>query len=248
MVGKIAYLTIDDCPSNDMKRKVDFLLRKRIPAIWFCRGEFLEKRQEFVVYAIRKGFIMGNHSYDHPYFSKIALKECFGQIKVTDGLIEAAYEKAGIERSAKVFRFPWGDKGGGFDVKKGGFFPRKENPEHIKAIQDFLKKLGYNQPKFQDINYVWFNGANLLNDVDVYLTYDTMDWVVLAEKPKYGISGLRGILERMDEDVPEGGRGLNFAGSNEILLLHDLSETAHMFVPIIEKLLDKGLKFELPKF
>ena len=246
MVRKIAYLTIDDCPSDDMKRKVDFLLRKRIPAIWFCRGEFLEKRQEVVVYAIRKGFIMGNHSYDHPCFSEIPLKECFKQIKVTDRLIEVAYEKARIERPAKVFRFPWGDKGGGFDVTKGGFFPRKENPEHIKAIQDFLKKLGYKQPKFQDINYGWFNEANLLNDVDVYLTYDTMDWVVLTKEPKFGISGLRGVLERMDEDVPEEGRGLNFAGSNEIILLHDLSETAHMFVPIIEKLLDKGLKFELP--
>jgi peptidoglycan/xylan/chitin deacetylase (PgdA/CDA1 family) len=248
MVRKIAYLTIDDCPSNDMKRKVDFLLRKRISAIWFCRGEFLEKRQEVVVYAIRKGFIMGNHSYDHSCFSKIPLKECFRQIEETDELIETVYEKAGIERPAKLFRFPWGDKGGGFDVKKGGFFPRKKNLEHIEAIQDFLKKLGYKQPKFQDINYDWFNRANLLNDVDVYLTYDTMDWVVLAKEPKFGISGLRGVLERMDEDVPEGRRGLNFAGSNEIILLHDLSETAHTFVPIMEKLLVKRLKFELPKF
>jgi len=248
MVRKIAYLTIDDSPSNDMKRKINFLLKKRIPAIWFCRGELLEKRQKVVIYAIKKGFIIGNHSYDHPPFSKIPLKECFRQIKVTDELIEAAYEKAGIERPAKLFRFPWLDKGGGFDVKKSGFFPRRENPEHIKAIQDFLKKLGYKQPKFKGINYNWFEEANLLNDVDVYLTYDAMDWVVLMKKPKYGINGLRDVLERMDEDVPEGGRGLNFAGSNEIILLHDLPETAHMFVPIIEKLLEKELKFELPIF
>jgi len=127
MVIKIAYLTIDDCPSIDMKRKVNFLLEKRIPAIWFCRGELLEKRQQVVIYAIRKGFVIGNHSYDHPHFSEIPLEECFRQIKVTDELIEAVYEKAGIERPAKVFRFPWGDKGGGFDVKKGGFSPRREN-------------------------------------------------------------------------------------------------------------------------
>lgn len=111
-----------------------------------------------------------------------------------------------------------------------------------------MKKLGYKQPKFKDINYDWFNEANLLHDVDVYLTYDTMDWAVLMEKPIFGINGLKDVLERIDEDVPEEGRGLNFAGSNEIILLHDLSETAHMFVPIIEKLLDKGLKFELPNF
>ena len=91
MAIKIAYLTIDDCPSDGMKTKVDFLLRNDIPAIWFCRGEFLEKRQEPVVYAIKNGFVMGNHSYDHPLFSRISLKECFKQIKVTDELIKTAY-------------------------------------------------------------------------------------------------------------------------------------------------------------
>ena len=33
---KIAYLTIDDGPSKDMKMKVDYLVSKGIPAIWFC--------------------------------------------------------------------------------------------------------------------------------------------------------------------------------------------------------------------
>jgi peptidoglycan/xylan/chitin deacetylase (PgdA/CDA1 family) len=246
MVGKIAYLTIDDCPSEDMKKKVDFLLRNDIPAIWFCRGEFLEKRQEPAVYAIENGFVIGNHSYDHPLFSKISLKECFKQIKVTDELIETTYEKAGIERPAKVFRFPWGDKGGGVDIKKGWFFPRKENANHIKAIQDLLTKLGYKQPKFKGISYNWYIEAGLPDDVDVYLTFDTMDWAVMNSK--FGISGLEDILRRMDEDIPEEGRGLNFAGSNEIILIHDLSETSHVFEPIIEKLLDKGLKFESPEF
>ena len=121
MGKKIAYLTIDDCPSKDMFTKVDFLLKKRIPALWFCRGEFLEKREEAVIYAIKKGFVMGNHSYNHPLFSRIPLKECFRQIKVTNELIEDVYKEAGVQRPSKVFRFPWGDKGGGFDVKKGVF-------------------------------------------------------------------------------------------------------------------------------
>lgn len=250
MIRKIAYLTIDDCPSKDMKKKVDFLLGNGIPALWFCRGEFLERRQEAVVYAIKNGFLMGNHSYDHPLFSRIPLEECFKQIELTDELIERAYEKAGIERPAKVFRFPWGDKGGGFDMKEGGFFPKRENPEKIRTVQDFLRKLGYKQPRFKGINYDWFNGAYLSNDIDVYFTFDTMDWVVLVDKykSKYGINELTGILERMDEDVPEGGKGLNYADSNEIILLHDLSEISHMFVPIMEKLLEKRLKFEMPKF
>jgi hypothetical protein len=73
-----------------------------------------------------------------------------------------------------------------------------------------------------------------------------MDWAFM--NPKFGIRGLEDVLRRMDEDVPEDGRGLNFAGSNEIILIHDLSETAHLFEPIIQKLLDKGLKFEMPEF
>ena len=51
---KIAYLTIDDAPSNDFKRKVDYLLSKSIPAIFFCRGNLMEKRPEVVTYAIKK--------------------------------------------------------------------------------------------------------------------------------------------------------------------------------------------------
>lgn len=248
MAAKVAYFTIDDCPSEDMRRKVDFLLEHGVQAIWFCRGEFLEKRRKAVVYAIKNGFVMGNHSYNHPLFSRITLDECFRQINVTDVLIEAAYEKAGVERRVKVFRFPWGDKGGGFEFTRGGFKPKKENPEHREALQAFLRKQGYTQPRFRGINYSWFNDANLLGDVDVYFTYDTMDWGVLAPKPKYGIKGLEDILARMDEDVPEEGRGLNYAGSNEIIVIHDLPETAHLFAPVVTKLLDKGVKFELPQF
>jgi peptidoglycan/xylan/chitin deacetylase (PgdA/CDA1 family) len=246
MAEKIAYLTIDDCPSDGMKRKVDFLFRNGVPAIWFCRGEFLEKRQKPVVYAIKNGFVMGNHSYDHPLFSRLSLKECSKQIEVADELIERAYEKAGVERPAKVFRFPWCDKGGGFGFDEGGFFPKRGRASHMKALQDLLRKLGYRKPEFKGINYARYNDACHLNDVDVYLTFDTMDWAVM--NPKSGIRGLEDVLERMDEDAPENGKGLNFAGSNEIVLIHDLPETAHLFEPIVRKLLDKGLKFESARF
>ena len=87
-----------------------------------------------------------------------------------------------------------------------------------------------------------------MKDVDVYFTYDSMDWAVLIDKPKYGINGLEDILERMDEDVPEEGKGLNYSGSNDILLLHDMSELTDLFEPIIEGFLNKGLKFEIPEF
>lgn len=86
-MAKIAYLTIDDSPSKDMKSKVDYLLAKSIPAIWFCRGEFMEQHLPHVTYAIENGFIIGNHSYTHPYFSTLSLAQCAQEISKTEQMI-----------------------------------------------------------------------------------------------------------------------------------------------------------------
>jgi len=48
----------------------------------------------------------------------------------------------------------------------------------------------------------------------------------------------------MDEDVPEGMRGLNFKGSSDIIMMHDHANINGFFVPMIEKLLKKGIKFQ----
>lgn len=243
MLQKIAYLTVDDSPSKDAKQKADFLVSKNIPAIWFCQGYLLEINQKLAKYLIKKKFILGNHAYDHPHFSELPLKDCFEQIKKTDQIIDSLYQKVGAKRPAKVFRFPYGDKGGGKNVEQKWL---KNEKKFIQSIQNFLKDLGYRQPKFEGINYQWYNQANLLKDIDVYWTYNCMEYAIF--NPKYGIRGLKEVLERMDENVPEGCRGLNFMGPNEIILIHDHPETTKMFIPIIEKLMAKGLKFELPKF
>ncbi|RLE93929.1 MAG: polysaccharide deacetylase, partial [Thermoprotei archaeon] len=103
---KIAYLTIDDAPSRDFKHKIEYLESKGIKATFFCQGRFLEERLEEAVDAIRKGHVIGNHSYDHPRFSEITLEEAERQIRRTDELIEEAYRLAGVPRLYRVFRFP----------------------------------------------------------------------------------------------------------------------------------------------
>lgn len=231
MVKKIAYLTIDDAPSVDMKEKVDFLVSKGIPAVWFCTGSFLEKRPELAIYAIKKGFTIGNHSYSHPHFSDLSLEQCFEEIQKTDRIVDGIYRKACVKRPAKFFRFPFGDKGGKI---------RKEK------IQAFLKSLGYTQPKFENVTYRYYRKAGLLDDVDWYWTYDCKEWAIFSEEHSYGIDSLEKVLERMDEDVPEGCRGLNYPDSEEIILTHDHPESTHIFKPIIERLLAKGMIFKLP--
>lgn len=228
---KIVYLTIDDAPSKDFKRKVNYLFSKNIPTIFFCCGELMKKRPKAVIYAIRRGFIIGSHSYDHPHFSKISINKAKDQIKRTDKILDILYKKANVKRPIRLFRFPYLEKGG----------------KNKTAIQNFLKKLGYKQPKFENITYKWYKKEGLSKDTDVYCTYDCMEWTTFEERPLYGIGSLKEVLERMDEDVPEGRRGLNYLGSNEIILLHDFPETARMFIPIIEKFIKKGLKFKLPQ-
>jgi len=86
---KTVYLTIDDGPSKDRKEKVDILYQYGIQPIWFCIGSEIEKRPEDVIYSIRKGGIIGNHSYSHPRFSQISLEECFEEIEKLIELLTA---------------------------------------------------------------------------------------------------------------------------------------------------------------
>jgi len=246
VVRKIAYLTIDDAPSEDMKEKVDFLVSKGIPAIWFCLGDFLEKGSEHAIHAIEKGFIIGNHSYGHPYFSDLPLKQCFEEIQKTDRIIDEIYRKAGVKRPARFFRFPFGDKGG---LKYDEVFEPYEGEGKIRKekIQAFLKSLGYTQPKFENITYQYYQKAGLLNDVDWYWTYDVLEWTIFTKEHVFGIDSLEKVYQRIDEDVPEGCRGLNYPNSEDIILIHDHPETARMFKPIIERLLAKGIIFKLPR-
>ncbi len=69
----------------------------------FFPGDKMERRPEVDI---------GNHSFSHPYFSELSFEECTEQILSTEV----------IERRHKLFRFPYGDKGG----------------EHKDRLQEFL--------------------------------------------------------------------------------------------------------------
>jgi peptidoglycan/xylan/chitin deacetylase (PgdA/CDA1 family) len=242
---KIAYLTIDDAPSEHFEQKIEFLLSKDIPAIFFCPGNALEIRPEAAITAIRRGFVLGNHSYDHSHFSEIPLEACFEQIRKTDELLEAIYRRAQRPFTTKYFRFPYGDKGAlaGDDpwapISEAGL-------ERKQAIQDYLRQLGYTQPSFADITYRYYQEAGLLDDVDWYWTYDVGEWSTYIEPHVYGIETDADVMARMEEISPEEGRGLNTPGSAEIILTHDHAHTTELFFAVINRLLEKGISFQLP--
>lgn len=245
MNPKIAYLTIDDAPSADFEMKIEFLQNKGIPAIFFCPGNALDARPKKAVKAIQRGFLIANHAYDHPHFSEIPLEACFEQIRRSDEIIAGIYEQAGVSDYPKYFRFPYGDKGAltGDDV----FAPiSAEGAERKLAIQNFLRRLGYTQPVFEDISYEYYRNYGFLDDVDWYWTYDVVEWSTYHTQHAHGIETLDDVYARMEEKVPEGGRGINTPGSAEIILTHDHIETTEIFFAVIERLLEKGIQFRLP--
>jgi peptidoglycan-N-acetylglucosamine deacetylase len=246
MSRKIIYLTIDDAPTTHFSQKVNFLVENTLPAVFFCRGDYLEQRPREVIAAIHKGFIIGNHSYDHPHFSDISLEDAYRQIEDTEKIIEDIYKAANVSQPAKIFRFPYGDKGGlssgqALEPYLGLGLERKN------ALQDFLYKAGYTQPRFETITYDYYHQANLLKDHDWYWTFDIVEWSVYAKEHEYGIDSLEKVYARIETDDPEHGCGLLYPDSADIILTHDHIESTEIFYPILNKLLSKGFDFQLPK-
>ncbi len=238
---KIAYLTIDDAPSKNFTALLDYLQKREITAIFFCEGRKIDARPDMMVDAIQRGFLVGNHSYDHPNFAEIDLAEVKCQILVTDRLIEKAYREAGIARPIKVFRFPYLSNGDGNWSKNCDW-----QNEHVAAIQEILRDAGYRQPKFEGVTYDWFLEAGADRCANVDCTYDTFDWCLQDGAEEFGYRDLPTILSLIDEDVPDGGRGLNDPHSNEIVMMHAWI-SLEAFQAIIEKIESKGIEFRMPK-
>lgn len=250
---KQVYLTIDDAPGKDFKDKVDFLYQRNIPAIFFCIGEKIKKHLDDVAYAIRKGFLIGNHSYSHKHFSDLTIEEAKESIQMTDDVIEEAYKIAGIERPIKVFRFPYFDQGGdnsGDDYESKWSKPQSEwnlykRKDRMIALQEFLKQLAYVQPHFKGVNPKYMSDKAIFDFLDVRCTFDQMEYFLDVDNAPYGMDNEEAILGRIDEDVPYDGRTLNCLDTTDIILLHDHDNTTKLFYKIIDRYLDKNLEFLL---
>ncbi|MCM1988515.1 polysaccharide deacetylase family protein [Oceanirhabdus seepicola] len=251
MLTKKVYLTIDDAPSKDFREKVDYLYERNIPAIFFCIGENIIKYEEDVIYAIRKGFIIGNHSFNHKYFSNMTLVECKDSIKKTDDIIEELYIKSNIDRPMKLFRFPHFDQGGDLNSEayEGKWSKPKcewsvyEKNDKRLSIQEFLSELGYIQPKFEGINIKFFSDKTLMEGIDIRCTFDQMEYFLDVKDAPYGMYKEESILHRIDEDVPYEGRSLNCYETADIILIHDQEKTTRLFYEIIDRYLEKKFEF-----
>ena len=218
-------LTIDDIPQKVTRDMVDYLSEKGIPAIFFTVGENLEKDPETAVYALQKGFLIGNHSYAHPGFSKISFAEGIREIERTEELLNRIYTEAGVERKAKIFRFPYIDKGG---MEK-------------ERYQEYLRRNGFVKLKDTAVTASGYYRDGHDRDVDAACSFDCQEYNIPA-----GTMTMDDVMKRLREGDAWAGSSVT-GDDTQIVLLHSHDDTERL-VPgyyriILEEILRLGGHF-----
>lgn len=77
-----AYLTIDDSPTKITPDIVNYLIGKGITPILNFIGQKVDTYFDEAVYAVKRGAIIGNHSYSHEHFSELSLNDCLSEIQI----------------------------------------------------------------------------------------------------------------------------------------------------------------------
>ncbi len=217
-------LTIDDSPTVSTNIILDFLAKKKIRAVFFCIGENMNKFPQTINRMIDEDHIVANHSYSHKRFSKILnIKE---EIEKTDSLIERFYKLKGKKRVAKYFRFPYQDKGMGFNPVN--LILKNYSKKYILA-QSILKSLGYKNFPEKYLNTKNPAIKYFMQDHDVFTNLNLKDW-------KNG--RLKKILRKIDK--------LDFE-FNYIVQLHDIPNNPERTIKIIKKFIENGAEFSLPE-
>lgn len=227
-----ALLTIDDFSSKNTPAIVDYLKGKGIKPIFFAAGQNVERFYEEAVYAVKKGMIVGNHSYSHPAFSSLSMETCIEEIERCESVLDKLYRDSGAERTFRPFRFPYGDKGG----------------DNKEAIQTYLKKNGFHKVDDRHIPYPWWKKNGLDRDIDTFWTFDFAEYNMHLN-PDFTKET---VWERMHDAKPQEGAALFGENNRHILLLHAHDETEEIlpeyYKLFVEHLLESGVTFDEPGF
>ncbi|MFZ5638708.1 MAG: polysaccharide deacetylase family protein [Pseudomonadota bacterium] len=87
--GRTLHLTFDDGPHPEhTPALLDLLAEHRARATFFLIGEQAELHPRTVERILREGHTLGNHSWSHPRFERLALAEQREEIERTDRLLE----------------------------------------------------------------------------------------------------------------------------------------------------------------
>lgn len=227
-----AVLTIDDIASENTPAIVDHLVSKGIKCVMFAWGELVESHFDEAVYALKKGMIVGNHSYSHPAFSKLTLDEAIAEIEKCEAVLDGLYKAAGAERRFRPFRFPYGDKGG----------------ENKDALQKYLAEKGFDKLDDRSIPYQWWKDFGLSRDIDTLWTFDFGEYNI---RPGSGFTA-EDVFARINDPAPAYGAPLLEDGGHHIILLHAHDETEKLvpgyYRQFVDCLIERGVVFTEPGF
>ncbi|GEM_PF-341644 len=251
------YLTIDDSPSLHTDELTDYMAQRDIPALIFCRGDYLEQNPEPIIRAIHKGFVIGNHLYSHRRASRLDEAEIRQEITRTEALIDAVYVRAKVSRPFKALRFPYMDRGMGAwfaeplkldddarsvveDMVGLGLgndpkmTPSEAQIEVKNRIAAFLTAQGFRAPDCPDVTAPWFRQSEELNTApDTMMTASSSDWMLTQRHiGKWPYDSVEALSARMIAAM----RAPVHHGSAHIALLHDQDELAPVFTAFIDAL------------
>lgn len=218
MVRKI-FLTVDDGPSNHFDSLLNYLFKLNIGAVFFCQGFNLhdKRNRSILIKAIRRGYIIANHTFNHPKISKLTLDEFKSEVLSTEKIINSLYASAKIERQHKLFRFPFFDNLN-FDASK---------------MEDFLAEIGLLQLKSSSFY--------ILNNQVICCTMNSNDYKIYGYRNKLVINSYYMYLR-----LKLGLRFWLYKHNPEILLMHDHQNNRLFFKKLIDSYRYMGFKFMSP--
>ncbi len=227
-----AILTIDDVSTANTPALVDYLCEKNIRAVMFAVGMNVEKFYDEAVYAIRRGMILGNHSYSHIHFSEVSYGECVAEIEKNEALLDRLYRDAGVPRVHRPFRFPYGDRG------------QKAGQARVDALQTYLRDHGFSRLDDAQIRYSWYAHSWQ----DTFWTFDFAEYQLSRNRA----FTLESVYRRIHDAHPTLGGALLEEGSHHIVLLHAQDETEAVapryYAQFLDHCLAQGVQFVPPEF
>lgn len=224
--------TMDDVSSRNTPAIVDALCERGITAIMFAVGMNVERFWEEAIYAVRKGMIVGNHSYSHVHFSEITLDEAIAEIDRCEAVLDRLYREAGVERAYRPFRFPYGDKGG----------------ENKAALQQYLAAQHFDKVNDRHIPCAWWREHGMDKDIDTFWTFDFEEYKVQYD-PDFTKES---VWAKVNDKHPARGAALFGENQRHIVLMHAHDETEAVWPGYYRELLDcmlkNGVAFDAPAF
>lgn len=179
------YLTIDDAPSADLPEKLSILDSFDVPTLFFCEGRRLSDYPDHARQAVEAGFSLGNHTYSHRRSSELSVDEFRNELARTESLLNDVYDQTTVTRPARMFRFPYGDRGG----------------DQSGRFQEILEHWGFRPPDPTHIGYEWYQERHA-DGYDWYWTWGVEDWnIASGAKLRARVDSASDRLQRASADI-----------------------------------------------